>query len=248
MNSALKVANYAKKHQHVQKSVAIIEEAIQKFGLAKISTSFNGGKDCTVVLHLIDATVRNLKLSCNLTDDNIINNNNSETIHQQPCDQNKLLAFYYKSADLFEEEESFVNQALSMYNLQLAKYSGTSLKESLSQFKSDYPFLEGIFIGTRYDDLKEGQKLAHFAPTDPTWPRFVRINPILEWSYQQVWEFIRQLEIPYCDLYNKGYSSFGAKSESQKNLSLLKHDSDGNSYYMPAWCLADHQDERHSRS
>lgn len=248
MNSALKVANYAKKNQHVQQSVAIIEEAIQRYGLGKICTSFNGGKDCTVVLHLVNATIRNLNLGSKSPNQNNNNDINSETNNHHTSDLNKLLAFYHKTNDIFEEEEKFVNQALVTYNLKLAHYSGTSLKDSLRQFKSDYPFLEGIFIGTRFDDLKEGQKLAYFAPTDHSWPSFVRINPILEWSYQQVWDFIRHLEIPYCDLYNQGYSSFGAKSESRRNSSLLRHDFDGKSYYMPAWCLADHQDERHSRS
>lgn len=39
--------------------------------------------------------------------------------------------------------------------------------------------------------------------------RHVRVLPIRLWSDDRVWEFIRELEVPYCELYNQGWSRLG---------------------------------------
>lgn len=35
------------------------------------------------------------------------------------------------------------------------------------------------------------------------------LNPIIDWSDEDVWEFIRTEKIPYCELYDKGYKRLG---------------------------------------
>ncbi len=37
----------------------------------------------------------------------------------------------------------------------------------------------------------------------------VKINPLAGWSKRQVWEYIRQHDVPYNPLYDQGYSSIG---------------------------------------
>ena len=37
----------------------------------------------------------------------------------------------------------------------------------------------------------------------------VTVNPIIDWTDDDVWEFVRKNEIPYCELYDQGYKRLG---------------------------------------
>jgi phosphoadenosine phosphosulfate reductase len=37
----------------------------------------------------------------------------------------------------------------------------------------------------------------------------VKINPLADWSHNQVWDYVRQNNVPYNRLYDQGYSSIG---------------------------------------
>jgi len=47
-------------------------------------------------------------------------------------------------------------------------------------------------------------ELSLFQKTDPSWPQFMRIHPILNWSYTDIWDYLRLHEVPWCDLYDEG--------------------------------------------
>ena len=102
------------------------------------------------------------------------------------------------------------------------------------------------------------QNIEPFAPTDKTWPQFMRVNPILDWSYSEIWFFIRLLQLPYCSLYDQGYTSIDDKSNTVPNKELLlqtpsnqgdktNQDEKNSSYYLPAYRLRNQDAERLSR-
>lgn len=39
--------------------------------------------------------------------------------------------------------------------------------------------------------------------------RSTTVNPIIDWTDAEVWEFIHEYKVPYCDLYDKGYKRLG---------------------------------------
>ena len=54
-------------------------------------------------------------------------------------------------------------------------------------------------------DNPENEQLARFCPTKG---KHI-LNPIIDWSNEDVWEFIREYNVPYCKLYDKGYTRLG---------------------------------------
>ena len=61
----------------------------------------------------------------------------------------------------------------------------------------------------------------------------MRAHPILSWDYQQVWQFLVGFGLPYCKLYDMGYTSIGSRFDTEKNALLLRPDGT----YKPAHTL-----------
>lgn len=54
-------------------------------------------------------------------------------------------------------------------------------------------------------DNPENERLAHFCPTKGK----NILNPIIDWSTAEVWEFIKTYDVPYCSLYDEGFKRLG---------------------------------------
>jgi len=52
------------------------------------------------------------------------------------------------------------------------------------------------------------------------------INPIIEWTDQDVWEFIKELDVPYCSLYDEGFKRLGCigcpMADKQRNKEFAR--------------------------
>lgn len=91
--------------------------------------SFNGGKDCTVLLHLV------------LT-----------VIHKNyPKSAKKLFCLYVKSDNAFKEQDEFIEQCMVFFNLQVMSVTG-NIKDALRITINKKPNLKACFMGTRRTD------------------------------------------------------------------------------------------------
>jgi len=192
-----------------------------------LALSLNGGKDSTVLLHLIRAAL--------------------ELRRQEGCDVEQqgglggIVTFFFDKADDFPQVVQFTKDMDTLYSLDMRLYTSdflTGLKELLGETD-----VKGIFLGTRRGDPNAGDQET-FSPSSAGWPVFMRINPIMEWSYHDVWEFLIICHLPYCSLYDEGYTSLGSVESTLPNAALSRHDG----RYSPAHMLHDPRLERAGRT
>jgi 3'-phosphoadenosine 5'-phosphosulfate sulfotransferase (PAPS reductase)/FAD synthetase len=216
--------NYDLFIQKLKDTIKIIEESFKKYNHNQLCLSFNGGKDSCVVLYLYYAIATRLEITA----------------------RTNVLLIDIK--DQFDEMNFFISKTLKSFygdslNLIVLSDVEKSIKENLNTLKAIRPELTGIFMGVRRSDGSYFQNMQAFAPTDSNWPSYMRINPLLEWTYSEVWFFIRLLKLPYCSLYDQGYTSLDSTTSTLKNNFLLKEDGQ----YLPAYLLENQESERCSR-
>ncbi|XP_069701546.1 FAD synthase-like [Periplaneta americana] len=204
-------------------AVKVIEECFDKFNPSEVFISFNGGKDCTALLHLASAVMR----------------------RKFPCMKKSLYAVYIKSRDPFPQVEEFIEESVKRYNLDLKTVPGP-IKHALGDILNEKPQLKAVLMGTRRTD-PYSESLNSFQMTDETWPQVMRVSPLLDWTYQDVWTFLRDLSVPYCCLYDEGYTSLGNRHNTAPNPALSYVDTNGTVHYCPAYTLQDGTSERNGR-
>ncbi|KAK0333475.1 3'-phosphoadenosine 5'-phosphosulfate sulfotransferase [Friedmanniomyces endolithicus] len=225
-------------------SLKVLEEALERYGLDELSLSYNGGKDCLVLLILYLSA-----LHSHATKPSPHHPTNDPSHPPPPRLPQALQSVYIISPHPFHEVDDFVNTSLTTYSLDLARYA-KPMKEAFAAYLSDYPAVKAIFVGTRRTD-PHGAALKSFDPTDRGWPPFMRIHPVIDWHYAEIWAFIRELGIPYCGLYDMGYTSLGGTTDTHPNPAL-KGDPGGGGVveeggYRPAYELVEDGEERLGR-
>ncbi|KAF7167848.1 hypothetical protein CNMCM5623_001011 [Aspergillus felis] len=223
-------------------SLDVVATALSRYKLSDLSLSYNGGKDCLVLLILFLAS-----------------------LHPHPPPEEGGLAYipaiYALPPDSFPAVEEFVQWSSRAYHLAIVRFTTepprTTIKSCFEHYLSLNPSIKAIFVGTRRTD-PHGADLTHFDPTDHGWPEFMRIHPVIDWHYAEIWAFIRHLGLKYCSLYDQGYTSLGGTTDTHPNPKLRVDDSadpsqgaaDGtqSQHYLPAYELTEDQEERLGRS
>ncbi|KAG5976133.1 hypothetical protein E4U55_007489 [Claviceps digitariae] len=257
-------------------SLEVVEEALRRYGLpalfpqatvceslplatahhasaarpAELSLSYNGGKDCLVLLVLILASLPAIydpstvaTATTTTTTNNIPTTNGADACVHSKNPPPTLQAIYIAPPDPFPEVEDFVTRTTKEYHLDLARYA-LPMRHALEAYQADKPMIKAIFMGTRRTD-PYCEFLTPFAPTDEDWPQFMRVNPILDWHYVDVWTFIRSLHVPFCSLYQQGYSSLGGVTNTRPNPALAV-DAQATTF-RPAYELVRDDEERLGR-
>jgi FAD synthetase len=194
-----------------------IAETFDTYGFEHVAVSFNGGKDCNVMMHLVYLFV-------------------SKRFGVERM--RALRCLTWRQSDAFSEVSENMALCERVYSLTVDYFDG-SFKDGL-QVAIDRFSVKAIIMGQRATDPFAPNAI--FAPTSPGWPPMMRVNPVLHWSYADVWLFTRLERVPICDLYFVGFTSLGARDKTVPNPALQDA-----AVFLPAWKLQDASLERAGR-
>lgn len=219
----------------------VIKEAFDKYGVDYLAIAWTGGKDSTLVLHMVHEVCKESGL---------------------PMPKN----FCIDEGDMFDEVKSFIDNTGKKYGVTLeyihnhdvSKMAGYKLGaivyvkdlnernrkevERLGYDEDEFPYepesfvgnhlmktvtlnmylekrnLKGFFEGIRWDEQGARASETYFSIREKTAysPEHMRICPILHFTERDVWDATFQYDIPICSLYKEGYRSLGARVTTSK--------------------------------
>jgi len=180
-----------------------------------LALSFNGGKDACAVMHIV----------------------------REACEQHRTHKFTHVQPIWFKNPTGEFPDLIEFVQKQAGEYfthpgglrslDGAPLSRLWSlHIQNEKDFISGleriqrqiplrcIIMGTRRTD-PGCANLSSLTASSGNYPPFLRFNPILDWSYRDVWDFLRGCNLPYCKLYDEGYTSLGTIHDTIRNPALL---------------------------
>jgi phosphoadenosine phosphosulfate reductase len=180
------------------KSKKIIVKAVEQYPKNKLAIAWTGGKDSTVLLHLI----------------------------KQIYGKVPFPVFFNDSTMEFKEVYQFIDRLTQDWSLKLIKV--THLPKPLAEFHrlkdhkkkkklsrlmkisaidfavKKYHWL-GFLAAIRWDEHSSRAKEKYFSKRKD----HIRIHPLLHFTEKDIWDYIKKFNVPYVSLYDQGYRSLG---------------------------------------
>lgn len=184
--------------QKVNLSKGVISEALARFN-DKVAIAWTGGKDSTTVLNLLrEVTGGVVPIPVLFIDTGV---HFPEIYHFRD-----YLAHAW-GLQLYIESNEAVLKIIKVAADRLEccqKLKVEVLKTSIQKYG-----WEALITGMRWDEQPDRSGEDYFSPRKS--PDHQRVHPILHFTELDIWQYIKERGIPYCNLYRQGYRSLDCK-------------------------------------
>ncbi len=187
--------------QKIEKAKLVIKEAAKKFPNKSIAVAWTGGKDSTVLLHLIKKTFDGkIPFKVFFNDSTLEFREIYSFIKKLKKDWRlDLLWIKHLPQDLYAYKRT-ADKEEKMEIMRIAKINAINFV--LSKYK-----IKVFVSGIRRDEHEARSKETYFSKRS----NHVRVHPILDFTVKDIWTYIKKYQVPYVSLYDKGYKSLGEK-------------------------------------
>ena len=170
-----------------------VEEAIERLKMFEPAEGYyladSGGKDSSVVLAL--SKMSNVKFDAHY---------NVTTI--DPPELIYFIRKFHPDTKWERNEKPFLVRLLEKgFPLRTKRWCCAEYKERGGSGRR-------VITGIRAEESQKraGRKMVEQCYKDSS---KTYINPIIDWTYLDIWQFIREYKIPYCSLYDEGFKRIG---------------------------------------
>ena len=196
-----------------RQSIEIIKRAVELYGADNIGIAWTGGKDSTTVLHLIR------QVFDGHIPFKVINIDTSVKFPEIYAFRDRLHKEWGFDLRIFRNEDASKWLKISNDHVECCYQLKTvPLNQAIESLG-----LKALITGVRWDEQEARADEEYFSKRDN--PEHIRVQPILHFREVDIWQYIKKYNIPYCELYNKGYRSLGCAPCT--DLSSGRHERSG---------------------
>ncbi|MGB9707501.1 MAG: phosphoadenosine phosphosulfate reductase family protein [Microgenomates group bacterium] len=188
--------------EKIKKSKEVIKEAAKKWNSKEICIAWTGGKDSTVLLHLVKETFNGKIPFQVMFNDSTLEFKEVYKFIKKLSNEWQIDLIWQKHLpeDLkaYQQAIKEKNRDIAMEIMRIAKINAINF--ALSKYK-----IKAFMSGIRWDEHEARSQEKYFSPRS----NHTRVHPILHFTLDDIWQYIKIFNVPYVSLYDKGYKSLG---------------------------------------
>lgn len=181
----------------IKESKRVIKAALNRWN-PKVAVAFTGGKDSTVLLHLVKRLAKEPPAVMFI----------DHKLHfEETYEFVKTISKHWGFEVLYECDKEVLKKLQKENNPEKKRVLARWLKiRTIEKAIKKYKW-KALFVGIRWDEHPARASEKYFSKR----AGHFRVHPILHFKEEDVWAYIRRFKIPYNPLYDAGYRSIGEK-------------------------------------